>query len=691
MLYRTVKKALLFVAVPLFCINNDFLLNAQTTSDSLHLSSTDTTTIRPDSVMVKPFPYRSVQHFFEKIDTTENIQRGESSFWYAILPHDSLLHYYHEDFADMLMQIAGTYLHDQGSYGKPISVAWSGLSNRHILILLDGMPLTEPDWGWSNLNYVSLETIDRIEVFRGNASVRYGAQAATGYINIVSRQADADKPLTSLKFRSVFDDFRDVGVFFGRNFGSRVQTYVGGSSRGTPGEQLAIGLSGGTLANFNSTRYSGKNIFFGGKVLIHENIALQIHRQIYTDRYDAYGRDRDPLKDEFDFSTRGAERKDERDDWQARLVVNNKTHMWTAEYQNTDIVRRSTGFTYRLVPRYYGVKNQTYRTRYAGDIGIWSPVVGAAYDRTSFDTLNTRFDTFRMTSLFTENTFRWASWTAVMGVRYDHHSVYDGGMTWTASVAYPIQKKLTLRADVGSTVVFPSLHDEMIHTTSLYSDAFADGYTRSYFFPKDSLSLLPVTRIRTISGTMAHRSSGRGLTVSATIYTNFIKDGTYYTPVHVHTDTERVVPKTKSSGRTWGFDVEASHPFSFTTWTLRQSVSQGDQVFRNGTPWYRASLTGYGEKMVFQNNMRLTGTITASYWNKPTGYTFQDAPTMYFVPTTSNRSGGFLFFARVSAYVGDLQIFYEAENIFRNRFELMDGYAVTPQQWRFGLVWKLYN
>ncbi|HMV26615.1 MAG TPA: TonB-dependent receptor [bacterium] len=359
MFYRTVKKALLFVAVPLFCINNDSLLYAQTTSDSLHLSSTDTSTIRPDSAMVKPFPYRSVQHFFEKIDTTENIQRGDSSFRYTILPHDSLLHYYHEDFADMLMQITGTYLHDQGSYGKPISVTWSGLSNRHILILLDGMPLTEPDWGWTNLNYVSLETIDRIEVFRGNASVRYGAQAATGYINIVLRQADADKPLTSLKFRSVFDDFRDVGVFFGRNFGSRVQTYVGGSSRGTPGEQLAIGLSGGTLANFNSTRYSGKNIFFGGKVLIHENIALQIHRQIYTDRYDAYGRDRDPLKDEFDFSTRGAERKDERDDWQARLVVNNKAHMWTTEYQNTDIVRRSTGFTYRLVPRYYGVKNQT--------------------------------------------------------------------------------------------------------------------------------------------------------------------------------------------------------------------------------------------------------------------------------------------------------------------------------------------
>ncbi|HNO12440.1 MAG TPA: hypothetical protein PKI67_16020, partial [bacterium] len=109
------------------------------------------------------------------------------------------------------------------------------------------------------------------------------------------------------------------------------------------------------------------------------------------------------------------------------------------------------------------------------------------------------------------------------------------------------------------------------------------------------------------------------------------------------------------------------------------------------TPWYRASLTGYGEHMFFQNNMRMTGTLTMSYWNKPTGYSFQDAPMAYFVSPLSQRSGGFLFFARVSAYVGDLQIYYEAENIFRNRFELMDGYAVTPQQWRFGLVWNLYN
>ncbi|MCK4869879.1 MAG: TonB-dependent receptor [Gammaproteobacteria bacterium] len=61
------------------------------------------------------------------------------------------------------------------------------------LIMLNGMPLTNPDLGTFNINQIPLATVQKIEVLAGSAGVLYGDQAVGGVINIITKRAQKNK------------------------------------------------------------------------------------------------------------------------------------------------------------------------------------------------------------------------------------------------------------------------------------------------------------------------------------------------------------------------------------------------------------------------------------------------------------------------------------------------------------------
>ena len=66
-----------------------------------------------------------------------------------------------------------------------------GGRNRQVLVLIDGVPLTDPT-GISleyDLRFLSLNQIESIEVMKGASSTLYGSGAATGVINIILKKA----------------------------------------------------------------------------------------------------------------------------------------------------------------------------------------------------------------------------------------------------------------------------------------------------------------------------------------------------------------------------------------------------------------------------------------------------------------------------------------------------------------------
>lgn len=109
-----------------------------------------------------------------------------------------------------------------GGMGHFSTVLIRGASPGHVQVFLDGVPLTHPAQGAVNLEDLPLESIDRIELYRGGSPLAFGADAIGGVINLVSRPAAG-----GLEARS------QLGV---GSFGERwISGSVGGSLRGGPG------------------------------------------------------------------------------------------------------------------------------------------------------------------------------------------------------------------------------------------------------------------------------------------------------------------------------------------------------------------------------------------------------------------------------------------------------------------------
>ena len=66
-------------------------------------------------------------------------------------------------------------------------VSMRGLSGIRSLVLLDGIPINDPFFGYVQWSEVPLETVDRVEVVRGGGATLWGNYAMGGVINIVTR------------------------------------------------------------------------------------------------------------------------------------------------------------------------------------------------------------------------------------------------------------------------------------------------------------------------------------------------------------------------------------------------------------------------------------------------------------------------------------------------------------------------
>ena len=91
--------------------------------------------------------------------------------------------------AEALVAVPGIRV-STGRKNEP-EVSIHGFDQSKILILIDGVPFYETNFGMLDLNQVPTANIARIEVSKGAESVLYGANAMGGVINIITKQAAA--------------------------------------------------------------------------------------------------------------------------------------------------------------------------------------------------------------------------------------------------------------------------------------------------------------------------------------------------------------------------------------------------------------------------------------------------------------------------------------------------------------------
>lgn len=93
------------------------------------------------------------------------------------------------DLPSLLRRVAGLEIVQNGGPGTVASAFIRGAESRHTLVLIDGVPVNNLNFGTAAIEHLPLADIERIEVVRGNVSALYGSAALGGVIQIFTREA----------------------------------------------------------------------------------------------------------------------------------------------------------------------------------------------------------------------------------------------------------------------------------------------------------------------------------------------------------------------------------------------------------------------------------------------------------------------------------------------------------------------
>ena len=91
------------------------------------------------------------------------------------------------DVPTLLRSLPGVEVVQSGGMGSVSSIFMRGTNSDQVLVLLDGVRINSATTGTTALEHIMLDSIERIEVVRGNVSSLYGSEAIGGVIQLFTK------------------------------------------------------------------------------------------------------------------------------------------------------------------------------------------------------------------------------------------------------------------------------------------------------------------------------------------------------------------------------------------------------------------------------------------------------------------------------------------------------------------------
>lgn len=346
---------------------------------------------------------------------------------------------------DLLQNVPGISLNQNGSFGGLSTVKIRGASSSQTVILIDGVQINDVTSTGGEYNFANLDPngIERIEILRGPQSILYGSDAIGGVINIITKSGSDGLGGSAFIEGGSYDTFRGGANLHGGT--DKINFNFSASAITSDGISKADENDG------NVEKDGYKNISLQGKVTARasELVTTEILAR-YSDSesdLDGFGPiDGGAVAFTEEFMIAGRVHAD--------LLDGRFKNSFSLEYSKTDRYNDNDGFISgeaegsRLNFDYFG------RYTVNDDIGV---SIGAQHEGTKASTLSE--EKFNIDSLLSEVSFQGiAGLTLTGGLRYDNHNRYGDTLTPRVTGSYQLGESATrLFANWGEGFKAPSV------------------------------------------------------------------------------------------------------------------------------------------------------------------------------------------------------------------------------------------
>lgn len=374
--------------------------------------------------------------------------------------------------ADVLRQVPGLAVSRTGSPGGLTDVRVRGAEANHVLVLIDGVPVSETSTGGFDFGRLAVSNVERIEVLRGPQSAFWGANAMAGVINIVTKSADKD----------------GVGGTLGTEFGTDGTKMVTGSlAYGQDNFDISGGLTLRGTDGFNAA-LQGNELDGATHIDGNARFIADITPQLTLDGNVRFGRVRAD-GDEQDFVTGLAvdsADKTEINELSGALGLGwvSDDNLWfqNARVSGGTVERRSvgTGYVNLITGDRYKLSYQAGRNFSAPDFLDSEHTVTVGYDLVyeTFEQLITPLERRTRTANSLVGEYRGTyldQFYLTAALRHDFNDNFDDATTYSLSSAWEIPESGTkLHASLGTGSTNPTFYEQY-------------GYVPGFFTPNPNL------------------------------------------------------------------------------------------------------------------------------------------------------------------------------------------------------------
>ena len=354
--------------------------------------------------------------------------------------------------------ISGANYSNQGGVGTNSLIQLRGLPKRYSTVYIDGIKLSDPSSPDNGFYFNSLTTqsVDTVEILKGNQSSLYGSGAVAGVINIFSKNANSK-------------DLNNFAVSYGSNNTKNLEASYGAKNNKHEyyfalNKYLTDGISA-MSDNSEKDSYKNNNAYVNYGYNFSENFKLQTGLR-YIDTLINY--------DEVT-SGRADNNISTNNEYLYNLSLANKINNFNHKliYGKYYIERQVSNFNNTTKDTYYGERDSiNYLTEYNFDndnriiVGLENEFDRANYKTWTTNNTNKITDSAIYSQFFDIELRPLEKLYGTFGARNDHHEVAGDYQTGRLTLAYKLDNLSKIRSSIGTGIRFGSLNDYYYDTNA---------------------------------------------------------------------------------------------------------------------------------------------------------------------------------------------------------------------------------